>query len=111
MRPLLVGFITGIAAVLVPGVMFVARVLTHATRTLEAANAKHLEAQRLFSNAQLLRSDEDRVAELAFMAWGYEQRFSASALPCARSRGSSAKRSARDVCRGCCGRSPASALR
>jgi len=81
---LIVGFITGLVAVLVPGVVFVARVLTHATRALKAANAKHLEAQRLFSNAQLLRSDEDRVAELAFMAWGYEQRFSAAVREIAR---------------------------
>lgn len=73
-----------IACVLAPVSVFVAHVLTHATRALKQANEKHREAQRLFANAQLLRSDEDRVAELAFMAWGYEQRFNAAVREIAR---------------------------
>ena len=78
MSALLVGFVTGIVALLVPGVVFVAWALTHATRRLKAANDKHRDAQRLFANAQLLCSDEERVAELAFMAWRYEQGFGAA---------------------------------
>lgn len=75
MIDLLVGFITGLVAVLVPAVVFVARALTHATRSLKAANGKYSEAQRLFADANVLRSDEERVAELAFAAWAHERKF------------------------------------
>lgn len=84
MSALIVGFITGIVAVLVPGAVYVARVWKHATRHLEAANDFHLEAQRLIANAELLRSDEERVAELAFMAWGLERRLNAAVWELAR---------------------------
>ena len=75
MSALVVGFVTGVVAVLVPGVVFVPRVLTHATRALKEANAKHCEARQLFVNAQTLKADEDRVAELAFYTWALEQKF------------------------------------
>lgn len=74
MKDLVVGFVTGMVAVLVPAVFVGARVLAHATRQLRAANAAHRETQRLFERAQLLRSDEDHVAELAFHAWTLERK-------------------------------------
>lgn len=84
MSALIVGFVTGIVAVLVPGVVFVARVLTHATRKLEQANNKHLEAQRLFANAQTLKADEESSAALAFYTWAVEQKFMLACCDIAR---------------------------
>lgn len=84
MSALIVGFATGIVAVLVPGVVYVARVWKHATRELKRASDLHLDAQRLFANAQTLKADEERVAELAFMAWGLERRFDAAVREIAR---------------------------
>lgn len=75
---MILGLILGALAVLVPCLFYVARVLEHATKRLSEAVDLHERAQRLFENAKLLRSDEERVAELAFLAWSLERRCDAA---------------------------------
>ena len=100
-------FLAGAMLVAVPASGQMLRVYRHANATLDEALRKWAEMRQLFHNAQVLRSDEERVAELAFMAWGLEKRFDAAVREIARLEREAQR--ARSASRGCSGRSPASA--
>jgi hypothetical protein len=88
---IVIAFIAGMLLVASPALAAVARVYASTNRALSKADEKYSEARRLFDNARTLRSDEERVAELAFYAWSLERRCDAAVHELARLEGAAAR--------------------